>query len=289
MTSIGRMIMLEELFKEYIPLLDNELESIIAPKKMYQERLYESMKYSLFSGGKRLRPMLFLMSYTLFSNNLKIALPFAASIEMIHTYSLIHDDLPSMDNDDYRRGKLTSHKMFGESLAILTGDALFNLAYETILKLTMEINDYRVRRAGYEISKAAGYSGMILGQVIDTCEDELNSSEIMYMYSLKTAELIRASISTGAILGGANNEQILILDEFGKYLGISYQIQDDILDLDKDKEINKLTLSKYHSKDQLINLINESNEKCLNLLSQLDNLNTSFFEELVNKLAYRNI
>lgn len=283
------MIMLEELFKEYIPLLDNELESIIAPKKMYQERLYESMKYSLFSGGKRLRPMLFLMSYTLFSNNLKIALPFAASIEMIHTYSLIHDDLPSMDNDDYRRGKLTSHKMFGESLAILTGDALLNLAYETILKLTMEINDYRVRRAGYEISKAAGYSGMILGQVIDTCEDELNSSEIMYMYSLKTGELIRASISTGAILGGANNEQILILDEFGKYLGISYQIQDDILDLDKDKEMNKLTLSKYHSKDQLINLINESNEKCLNLLSQLDNLNTSFFEELVNKLAYRNI
>jgi len=281
--------MLEELFKEYIPLLDNELESIIAPKKMYQERLYESMKYSLFSGGKRLRPMLFLMSYTLFSNNLKIALPFAASIEMIHTYSLIHDDLPSMDNDDYRRGKLTSHKMFGESLAILTGDALLNLAYETMLKLITDTDDNRIKKASYEISKAAGYSGMILGQVIDTCEDELSSSEIMYMYSLKTAELIRASISAGAILGGANNDQIFILDEFGKNLGVSYQIQDDILDWEKDKEINKLTLSRFYSKDQLINLINESNERCFKLLAQLDNLNTSFFEELVARLAYREI
>jgi geranylgeranyl diphosphate synthase type II len=283
------MIMLDELFKEYIPLLDNELEKIIAPKKMYQDRLYESMKYSLFSGGKRLRPLLFLMSYKLFSDNLKLALPFAASIEMIHTYSLIHDDLPSMDNDDYRRGKPTSHKMFGESLAILTGDALLNLAYETMLKLTMEVNDPRVRKVSYEISKAAGDSGMILGQVIDTCEDELDSSEILYMYSLKTAELIRVSISAGAILGGANDDQIFILDEFGKNLGISYQIQDDILDLEEDKGINKLTLSKFYTKYQLINLINESNEKCLNLLAQLENINISFLIELVDKLAYREI
>jgi geranylgeranyl diphosphate synthase type II len=283
------MIMLDELFKEYIPLLDNELEKIIVPKKMYQDRLYESMKYSLFSGGKRLRPLLFLMSYKLFSDNLKLALPFAASIEMIHTYSLIHDDLPSMDNDDYRRGKPTSHKMFGESLAILTGDALLNLAYETMLKLTMEVNDPRVRKVSYEISKAAGDSGMILGQVIDTCEDELDSSEILYMYSLKTAELIRVSISAGAILGGANDDQIFILDEFGKNLGISYQIQDDILDLEEDKGINKLTLSKFYTKYQLINLINESNEKCLNLLAQLENINISFLIELVDKLAYREI
>jgi len=283
------MIMLEKLFKEYMPLLENELENIIEPKNKYQNKLYESVKYSLFSGGKRLRPMLFLMSYTLFSNNLDLALPFAASIEMIHTYSLIHDDLPSMDNDDYRRGKLTSHKMFGESLAILTGDALLNLAYETMLKLITDTDDNRIKKASYEISKAAGYSGMILGQVIDTCEDELSSSEIMYMYSLKTAELIRASISAGAILGGANNDQILILDEFGKNLGVSYQIQDDILDWEKDKEINKLTLSRFYSKDQLINLINESNERCFKLLAQLDNLNTSFFEELVARLAYREI
>lgn len=283
------MIMLEKLFKEYMPLLENELENIIEPKNKYQNKLYESMKYSLFSGGKRLRPMLFLMSYTLFSNNLDLALPFAASIEMIHTYSLIHDDLPSMDNDDYRRGKLTSHKMFGESLAILTGDALLNLAYETMLKLITDTDDNRIKKASYEISKAAGYSGMILGQVIDTCEDELSSSEIMYMYSLKTAELIRASISAGAILGGANNDQILILDEFGKNLGVSYQIQDDILDWEKDKEINKLTLSRFYSKDQLINLINESNERCFKLLAQLDNLNTSFFGELVARLAYREI
>ncbi|HPP32021.1 MAG TPA: polyprenyl synthetase family protein [Soehngenia sp.] len=281
--------MLEKLFKEYMPLLENELENIIEPKNKYQNKLYESVKYSLFSGGKRLRPMLFLMSYTLFSNNLDLALPFAASIEMIHTYSLIHDDLPSMDNDDYRRGKLTSHKMFGESLAILTGDALLNLAYETMLKLITDTDDNRIKKASYEISKAAGYSGMILGQVIDTCEDELSSSEIMYMYSLKTAELIRASISAGAILGGANNDQILILDEFGKNLGVSYQIQDDILDWEKDKEINKLTLSRFYSKDQLINLINESNERCFKLLAQLDNLNTSFFEELVARLAYREI
>lgn len=283
------MIMLEEIFKEYMPLLDNELESIIKPNKKYQNKLYESMKYSLFPGGKRLRPMLFLMSYTLFSNDLDIARPFAASLEMIHTYSLIHDDLPSMDNDDYRRGKLTSHKMYGESLAILTGDALLNLAYETILKMNMEINDDRIRKASYEISKAAGYSGMILGQVIDTCEYELNAGEIIYMYSLKTAELIRASISAGAILGGANKDQITILDEFGKNLGISYQIQDDILDLDKDKEIDKLTLSKYYSKDQLINLINELNQQSLKLLGRLENLNTSYFEELVDKLAYREI
>jgi Geranylgeranyl pyrophosphate synthase len=158
-----------------------------------------------------------------------------------------------------------------------------------MLKLITDTDDNRIKKASYEISKAAGYSGMILGQVIDTCEDELSSSEIMYMYSLKTAELIRASISAGAILGGANNDQIFILDEFGKNLGVSYQIQDDILDWEKDKEINKLTLSRFYSKDQLINLINESNERCFKLLAQLDNLNTSFFEELVARLAYREI
>ncbi|NMR85780.1 polyprenyl synthetase family protein, partial [Vibrio parahaemolyticus] len=124
--------------------------------------------------------------YNMFSKDTKLALPYAASIEMIHTYSLIHDDLPSMDNDDYRRGKLTAHKMFGEALAILSGDALLNLAFETMLKANMENNDQRAIRASYEISKSAGYSGMILGQVIDMYEKELDVKEILYMYSLKT-------------------------------------------------------------------------------------------------------
>jgi len=281
--------MFKNKFIDYITLIDNELEEIISPMNKYQSIMYESIRYSLFSGGKRLRPVLLLITYNMFSKDTKLALPYAASIEMIHTYSLIHDDLPSMDNDDYRRGKLTAHKMFGEALAILSGDALLNLAFETMLKANMENNDQRAIRASYEISKSAGYSGMILGQVIDMYERELDVKEILYMYSLKTGELIRASITSGAILGGASEKHIAILNEFGKNLGLSFQIQDDILDFEKDKDMDKLTLSKYYSKEQLIELINYHNDKCKNLLKQLDDLDTSPFEYLVDELAYREI
>ncbi|NMR96609.1 polyprenyl synthetase family protein, partial [Vibrio parahaemolyticus] len=156
-----------------------------------------------------------------------------------------------------------------------------------MLKANMENNDQRAIRASYEISKSAGYSGMILGQVIDMYEKELDVKEILYMYSLKTGELIRASITSGAILGGASEKHIAILNEFGKNLGLSFQIQDDILDFEKDKDMDKLTLSKYYSKEQLIELINYHNDKCKNLLKQLDGLNTSPFEYLVDELAYR--
>ena len=235
-------MLLEEAIEEVRKVIDQELEDLLKEKVYYQDKIFESINYSLFTGGKRIRPILLLKSCEVFSGDYKQALPFALAIEMIHTYSLIQDDLPSMDDDDFRRGKPTNHKVFGEAIAILAGDGLLNLAFETMVSFTLKnsntIEEYnRHIRAIDEIGRYSGIHGMIGGQVVDLLSNDISMDEdkLLFMYKCKTAALIQASVVAGAILGGGTDEEIENMRQFGLYLGLAYQIRDDILDEKEDK------------------------------------------------------
>ena len=204
----------EELDKA-ISLIDLELKKIVENKDCFQRRIIESIEYSLFTGGKRLRPIMAIKSYEMFNNQVREIIPFAIGIEMIHTYSLIHDDLPAMDDDDFRRGKPTNHKVFGDAMAILAGDGLLNLSFETILDFidshAKDIKDYKkYTRALKEISKYSGIYGMIGGQVVDLLlsHDSVTEEKLIFMYKAKTAALIQSALVSGAIVGEADEEEI---------------------------------------------------------------------------------
>lgn len=281
--------------KKMEEIIDKALRDALSNRYTYQDKIFDSMEYSLFTGGKRLRPIMTLKACELFGGNIYKALPFALAIEMIHTYSLVHDDLPSMDNDDFRRGKPTNHKVFGEAMAILTGDALLNLAFEVmsshILKTSDSLDSFkRNTQAMEEISHYSGVGGMIGGQVIDLFVSHENMSEdkLLYMYKTKTAALIQASLVSGAIIGGAQNEEIESIRNFGLYLGLAYQIRDDILDKSKDSIINKPTYLNYHSFEKAEKDIVELSHKAIEVLESLDNKDTEFFMELTKVLIDRN-
>ncbi len=220
--------------------IDNALDTLLPKESTPQEIIFKSMRYSIFAGGKRLRPILVLASCEFVGGNTKSAMPYACAMEMIHTYSLIHDDLPSMDNDDYRRGKLTNHKIFGEAMAILAGDGLLNLAYETMLKTGINDNTNLEQKfkAINEIASGSGVIGMIGGQVVDILSENkaIDSETLHFIHSNKTAALIIASIRAGAIVGGATEEELDDLTKFAKYIGYGFQITDDILDVIGDEE-----------------------------------------------------
>lgn len=225
-------------YKEKVNIVDEYLEQIIEVKDNPQKIVYEAMNYSLLSGGKRLRPVLLLGAYELFKDDLKEALPFACSMEMIHTYSLIHDDLPAMDNDDYRRGMLSNHKKFGEANGILAGDGLLNKAFETGLKAAIKSNSSNAVKALKIIADSSGTEGMIGGQVIDIDGENKISSieELKYMYSLKTGAIIKSSVTAGATLAGASRNEINQLENYAEKIGIAFQIVDDILDVTSTQE-----------------------------------------------------
>ncbi|NYB73912.1 polyprenyl synthetase family protein [Sedimentibacter hydroxybenzoicus DSM 7310] len=214
--------------------IENFIINIIGEENNPQGVIYEAMNYSLLSGGKRLRPVLLLASYELFKDNSTDVMPFACSMEMIHTYSLIHDDLPAMDNDDYRRGKLSNHKRYGEAIAILAGDGLLNKAFETGIKACLSCDDKsRGLGALNIIAKASGVDGMIGGQVVDMSGHEKIKTleDLKHMYSLKTGAIIKSSIIAGAILGGADESELKSLEIFADKIGLAFQIEDDILDV----------------------------------------------------------
>lgn len=223
-------------YNEKTNIVDEYLSKTIIEKQNPQKIIYEAMNYSLLSGGKRLRPVLLLSAYELFNDNLNEALPFACVMEMIHTYSLIHDDLPAMDNDDYRRGKLSNHKKFGEANAILAGDGLLNKAFEVGLNAVIYLNSSNALMALKIIADSSGTEGMIGGQVTDM-EGNINSiEELKYMYSLKTGALIKSSVIAGATLAEASNEEIKALEIYSEKIGIAFQIEDDILDVTSTQE-----------------------------------------------------
>lgn len=291
----------DELHK-YKCIIDSELNKIIPDNEYMQKKIFEAMRYSIFAGGKRLRPILTLKTCELISGSYKEALEIALGIEMIHTYSLIHDDLPAMDNDDYRRGKLTNHKVFGEDIAILAGDGLLNFAYETMLK-SIPFNTsscYRYILAIKEISKAAGVFGMIGGQTVDiqSKDDIIEEEKLIFIHNNKTSALIEASIVSGAIIAGASDEQIDNLRSYGHAIGLCFQIRDDILDKIGDEdtlgknigsdEINhKLTYLSLYGMENSINETQRLNRKAIESLSIFENKDTMFLKELANYLTNR--
>ena len=241
--------MFEEQYKQKQEIVEKYLKEILNINEN-PKLIYDAMAYSVFAGGKRLRPILCLSSCELMNGKLEEVLPVACAIELIHTYSLIHDDLPAMDNDDLRRGKPTNHKIFGEAIAILAGDALLNLGYEILIKHSLETQqNYRnILKATNEIAMAAGVQGMIGGQVLDILYENktISYDELKYMHEHKTGALIEAAICSGAFVAGAKENDIEILREYAKLLGLAFQIKDDILDVTG----NEKTLGKKIGSDE---------------------------------------
>lgn len=276
--------------EHYIGIIDKYIEDVFLSRGEFSTELVDSMKYSLSSGGKRIRPLFCMFSYLIYSQDLDTILPYACAVELIHTYSLIHDDLPAMDDDDYRRGKPTNHKVFGEAMAILAGDSLLNLSAELISQEILTYESFEDAKRGMKalnyIFNCSGSMGMIGGQVEDIKEGEKSLKELEKMYSLKTSALLKASIISGAIIGGANEDDIKVLEDFANKLGIFYQIQDDYLDISEDENIEKETMIKYLDKDNIDIFLSNMVKDLNNLLNSI-NGNTKYIKELTNFLVSR--
>ena len=225
-----RTAQIEQIIKKYLP-----------KEEGYQKTIMEAMNYSVLAGGKRLRPMLMQETYRLFGGRSEVIEPFMAAIEMIHTYSLVHDDLPAMDNDEYRRGRKTTHIVYGEDMGILAGDALLNYAFETACSAfeTDPQNSILIGRALKILAGKAGIYGMIGGQVVDvrSAGCKISGELLAFIYRLKTGALIEASVMIGAVLAGAKEEEIGKMEEIAGKIGLAFQIQDDILDVTSTTEI----------------------------------------------------
>lgn len=286
--------------KEYI---DSVIKAYIPESKGYQKTVLEAMEYSLMAGGKRLRPMLMLETYHMFGGTDDAILkPFMAAIEMIHTYSLVHDDLPAMDNDEYRRGRKTTHIVYGHALGILAGDGLLNYAFETMAaglldlpydKLVLGVKALKV------MADKAGVYGMIGGQVVDVTASEtsMEKEKLDFIYELKTGALIEASMLVGAILAGAKEESLKDIKKVALYIGMAFQIQDDILDVTSTmKELGKPIHSdeKNHKTTYVTLLgvegagekVEEYTNKCLSILSKYTEA-SSFIYALLESLVHR--
>jgi geranylgeranyl diphosphate synthase type II len=290
------MMTIYKIIEDNIKIIDRALDKYVNLESKYERVIYESMRYSLFSGGKRLRPIIAIKTFDMFDDRKEKVLPYAAAIEMIHTYSLIHDDLPAMDDDEFRRGKPTNHIRFGEALAILAGDGLLNLAFETMSKdlveNTQSAEEYRQKaRAIYEISQYAGCKGMIGGQVVDITAkpDEMDGERLYYMYEKKTAGLFQAATVAGAILGGARDEEVDLLRSFALNLGLAYQIQDDILDAGEDEDIDKLTYLSFYNLEKAKEAVQNFSKRAHQLLDDLEGRDTSFLRGLTELLVDRKV
>ncbi|MDB8849385.1 polyprenyl synthetase family protein [Peptostreptococcus anaerobius] len=226
--------------KERSIYIEDKIESYLPKEEGYQKTIFEAMNYSLRAGGKRLRPILLMEAYKLCQGQGEDFVPYSVAMEMIHTYSLIHDDLPALDNDDLRRGKPTNHIVFGEAMAILAGDALLNTAYETMLNAAFKHSRPEISlRAAYEISRGAGIYGMIGGQVVDVeSEDKkIDKDKLDYIHMNKTAAMIVGSVRAGAILAGVDEDRLESLTKYAGNIGLAFQIVDDILDIEGDEKL----------------------------------------------------
>ena len=226
----ARVEQIETIIRQYLPREEG-----------YQKTIFEAMNYSILAGGKRLRPMLMQETYRLFGGKSKVIEPFMAAMEMIHTYSLVHDDLPAMDNDEYRRGKKTTHAVYGETMGILAGDALLNYAFETATKaFELEPDNIRIGKALRILATKAGVYGMVGGQVVDVESEQdaaMTKEKLDFIYELKTGALIEASMLIGAILAGATKNEQKVIEDVAKEVGLAFQIQDDILDVTSTLEV----------------------------------------------------
>lgn len=203
-------------------------------KVVYPETIYEAMRYSLMAGGKRLRPILCLATCDLLDGTEAMSMPTACALEMIHTMSLIHDDLPAMDNDDYRRGKLTNHKVYGEDVAILAGDGLLTYAFEHVATQTQNVSSDRVLKVVAALGRAVGAEGLVGGQIVDLASEgnpDVTLDTLNFIHTHKTGALLKVSVTSGAILAGANDTQVSKLASYAAKIGLAFQIVDDVLDI----------------------------------------------------------
>ena len=281
--------------------IEDILQSYLPVQKGSQRIIMEAMTYSLLAGGKRIRPMLMKETFSLFGGKSKAVEPFMAAIEMIHTYSLVHDDLPAMDDDDYRRGRKTTHVVYGEDMGILAGDALLNYAFETAFKaFVMEPEDALViGRALSVLGEKAGIYGMIGGQVIDVKETghQISKEVLDTIYELKTSALIEAAMMIGAILGGASEEEVRTAGSIGRKTGLAFQIQDDILDVTSttqtlgkpvhsDEKNEKTTYVTLFGIEEARKKVDEESQDAVRLLKRLPGENP-YLEELLIQLNHR--
>lgn len=292
-------------FKEEMRQRVEEIEALLLrylpAQEGYQHRIMEAMEYNLMAGGKRLRPMLMQETYRMFGGRSEVIGPFMAAIEMIHTYSLIHDDLPAMDNDDYRRGRKTTHIVYGEAMGILAGDALLNYAFETAAK-AFDIepdSSLLIGRALQILAKKAGIYGMIGGQVIDVSSsgEKISQDVLNVIYDLKTGALIEAAMMTGAVLAGASDEEVQKVEQIAGKVGLAFQIQDDILDVtgaedvlgkpvhsdEKNEKTTYVTLAGYERAKEKVELLSHDAIFLLDSLNKQNPYLMCLIEELINR------
>lgn len=287
---------------DYQNMIEAALKGYLPQGKYTEQTLVDSMEYSLMCGGKRIRPLLTLLFCELCGTDVKAALPYACAVEMIHTYSLIHDDLPCMDDDDYRRGKLSNHKVYGEDIATLSGDALQSLAFEIMLSndAVVRTTAQRALKAAHTLAKYCGVLGMVGGQVIDIESESKNAPlEILQeMDEKKTGALIKASCEMGCIIGGADDEMIQAAGKYAHSIGIAFQIVDDILDViataeelgkpvGSDTDNNKSTYVSLLGIDKCKALVSELTQEAIDALSVFDGDITAL-KDLALSLANRN-
>lgn len=305
---------------KYIEIIDQKLDEFMPV--CYPQKIFKAMKYTVTLPGKRLRPVMCLEACRMFGGNIEDAVPTACAIEMLHAQTLIHDDLPCMDNDMYRRGKLTNHMVFGEAEALLAGDALLTFAPQVILKNSQKLGAEKLIKIMEEYFLRAGAYGVIAGQTVDiqsekllqraTCvapgqavdiesekfevtENDEQLPEILdYIHTHKTADLFKLALRTGAIIADATDEQLEEITEFGQTMGVAFQIADDILDvtstfeemgktLGKDKEAGKLTYVNLYGLEKSKKDLNELLDKCFDILKR-NNLQSEIFEQILNKI-----
>ena len=288
-----------EKLKEYARLTQEGLETYLPEQAGALETIFQAARYSALAGGKRLRPALLMEFYALHGENAEKALPFACALEMVHTYSLIHDDLPCMDNDDLRRGKPTNHKMFGEATALLAGDSLFTRAFETMLcHCPTEIPAENALKAAGILAARAGMEGMIGGQVMDLDFETRRpeKEELSQMVHLKTGCLLMAACEMGCALAGAGEEEMKKARLYGEKLGLAFQIQDDILDVTgsteklgkpvgSDAENHKNTFVSYYGLEECRRLVEANTRQAVEAVALLQG--SDFLTELARSLQKR--
>lgn len=293
------MMDFKEELNAKVKIVDEYMEKFLPPAERYPSVIFEAMRYSVFAGGKRLRPIMVMEACKAFGGDMEKTMPFACAIEMIHTYSLIHDDLPALDNDDYRRGRLTSHKVFGENMAILAGDALLHHAFETMAEACVKENDLKYTRAMLAIARGAGVNGMVAGQVVDVISEgkQIDKDTLDYIHKNKTAAMIIGALKAGAEIGGAGEEEIKKIERAGELIGVAFQIQDDILDvtstleelgkpINSDEKNHKVTYATMYGVEGASKIVEDMSNEALDILNGMGE-RMSFLSRLTEYLIKR--
>lgn len=291
----------KEQLEERVKQIETKIAGYLPKEEGEQKTVIEAMNYSVMAGGKRLRPMLMQETYRMFGGKSGVIFPFMAAIEMIHTYSLVHDDLPAMDNDEYRRGKKTTWAQFDECTAILAGDGLLNFAFETALKAGEEEDNPHLLSALSILASKAGIYGMIGGQTADIEAEKqtgsMDEKKLLFIHEHKTAALIQAAMMIGAVLAGASKEETVRIEKCAYNIGIAFQIQDDILDvtstfdvlgkpIGSDEKNHKMTYVSIYGLEKSKQEVARLSEEAISILTSFGQRNL-FLEELVERLINR--